>query len=147
MKPVAKIERTALRSLEFSDYHRKQLPHYCYCSDIDYVEFRTDRGPVALIETKFNEAPLTPFQFEVYRNLGNAANLPSFLVRYRFEKGGSMNPPHKFADGSDITWDKWNTWQFRVSAINSIAEKALNNRECGNKWLDGEAFKWFMKSL
>jgi hypothetical protein len=56
--------------------------------DIDSLEYRVDRGPVALIEVTGINADLSKkeFQLKALRELGEKASIPSFLVRYQ------MNP-------------------------------------------------------
>jgi len=75
-----KKEYTNNRNLEYSLWHR-QLPFFCYAMDLDWIEWRNNRGIVALIETK-KSGYLSDFQRKVYLELADKINVPVYFVKY-----------------------------------------------------------------
>jgi len=71
----------------YSDWHRARLPHNCYCTDLDYIEWRYEKGKgiVAFIEAKLNNDHVTEFQRDVFQELERLTGVPFFVVRYNEE--------------------------------------------------------------
>jgi hypothetical protein len=104
---MPKEEVTGERDLCYSRW-RRTVGHRCYVIDIDGLEYRFGRGPVALIEVTGINSDLAKkkFQLKALRELGVKAGIPSYLVRYQ------MNP-----------------WRFVVTNLADEATVEMNEDE------------------
>ena len=78
-----RARRNSTVDLRYSDWHRT-LPRHCYCTDLDFIEFRDGRI-VAFIEAKLHKDRMTDFQEKVFRELEERSGIPCYLVRYNEE--------------------------------------------------------------
>ena len=78
-----RARRNSTIDLRYSDWHRT-LPRHCYCTDLDFIEFRNGRI-VAFIEAKLHKDRMTDFQEKVFRELEERSGIPCYLVRYNEE--------------------------------------------------------------
>lgn len=85
---MVKPELTGQRDLTYSRWHRT-LPRWCWMVDLDSIEWRSERGIVALIELARYEATVykKKFQLKVLKELARQAKIPAYLVLYH----NSMN--------------------------------------------------------
>lgn len=81
------------RDIKYSKWRRYNLPRNCYCTDIDFLEWRNGK-PKALIETRRAIGNLKTledvikhfiklnngFQFEVYAHLSFKLDIPAYVV-------------------------------------------------------------------
>ena len=83
---MVKPERTGERDLTYSRWHRTLGDPY-YMIDLDSVEWRSEKGIVAVIETARFEAMVykKEFQLKVLRELAERIGVPGFLVLYNDE--------------------------------------------------------------
>ena len=80
---MSKREITGKRPLNYSRFHREQLPPWCYMTDLDSIEWRDSRGIVALIETAdIHSRCDRRWQMNVIRELSCRADIPAYFVRY-----------------------------------------------------------------
>jgi len=89
---MSNIEKTGKRDLAYSDFRRDASGKWftftyndrCYCMDIDWVEWRVNRGIIALMELKegFSNYP-TQFQHERYKEIAVAIKCPYYLIQYK----------------------------------------------------------------
>jgi hypothetical protein len=78
-------ERNYIRDLSYSIWHRTRVPAHCYCTDLDWIEWRADRGIVAFIESKIGTDRVTKFQREVFTELSEKTGIPFYVVRHNRE--------------------------------------------------------------
>lgn len=130
-----RVERSGWRDQAYSDWHRQLQfrPEYraiaggYYMLDLDAVEYRHGKETVALLELKRGEEPtITGSQLKVLVDLAKRAQVPLFQVNYRFTPGAAQTPPRDAGDGVEVTWDKWETWEFKVTALNDLAMQVCN---------------------
>ena len=83
---MVKPELTGERDLTFHKWHRT-LPSHCYMVDLDCIEWRSEKGIVALIELARHTAIVykKKFQCKVIKELATKAKIPAFLVLYNDE--------------------------------------------------------------
>jgi hypothetical protein len=74
------VEKTGFRSLEYSEF-RRTIGDKLYHLDLDWIEWRSGRGIVALIETK-KYGDVSQFQRLVYTEIAKKLNIPAFVVTY-----------------------------------------------------------------
>lgn len=79
---MVRPEHTFNRDLRYSQWHRNRLPSDCYCSDLDWIEWRNGRGIVAFIETKANKGRVSDFQRKIFLELEERLGIPFFVVHY-----------------------------------------------------------------
>jgi len=79
---MTKPERTFNRDLRYSQWHRNKLSSDCYCSDLDWIEWRSGKGIVAFIEAKLNRDRVTDFQRKIFLELEERSGIPFYVVRY-----------------------------------------------------------------
>lgn len=86
---MVREERFNSRDLRYSNWHRT-LPDFCYMIDLDCVEWRSNRGIVAFIETALRDPNQTmsdqldnkSFEVKVLHELFNRTDIPTFIVFY-----------------------------------------------------------------
>jgi len=84
---MVRKERTFKRSSKYSKWHRT-LPNYCYVMDLDWVEWRSGRGVVALIEVAIrkneqllqNLIKLKDFETTILLEIATKLNVPAYVV-------------------------------------------------------------------
>lgn len=96
---MTKPEFTNNRDLRYSHWHREALPGWCYATDLDWIEWRSDKGIVAFLETKMN-GRLSPFQQKVYAELERITGIPAFYVSY--DKQLTVFTVTRISDGSSV---------------------------------------------
>ena len=125
------VERSGWRDQAYSDWHRqlqwraehKAYAGHYYMVDIDAVEYRHGRETVAIMELKYGEGrKTTDSQRRVLLDLARRADVPLFQVNYRYTVGAAETPPRDAGNGVEVTWDKWDTWEFKVTALNAHAQ-------------------------
>ena len=79
---MVRPEVTGERPLEYSQWHRRHAPSWCYCTDLDFIEWRSGRGIVAVMEVKRGGACLTGFQLKVLKELSEKLGVPAYLIRH-----------------------------------------------------------------
>ena len=80
---MVREERHNRRDLRYSKWHRDNLPNYCYATDLDWIEWRPDKGIVAFVETKIGwDTPITSFQEKVFAELEEKSGVPVFVVNH-----------------------------------------------------------------
>lgn len=80
-------ERHNSRDLRYSNWHRT-LPNFCYAIDFDFVEWRKDRGIVAVLETALRDEKQTlcqqletkKFEIKVLGELSIQTNWKIYIV-------------------------------------------------------------------
>lgn len=80
-------ERTNQRASDYSHWHRT-LPNLCYMIDFDSVEWRSDRGIVAVIETAYRYETQTltqqletkKFEIKVLSEVSKTTNWKCYIV-------------------------------------------------------------------
>jgi len=75
-------EMTGRRDLTYSGFHRT-LASYCYMTDLDFVEYRPERGIIAIGEAKLWNGRLTPFQKSVLDDLVKETPYSIFVIWYK----------------------------------------------------------------
>ena len=65
---------------DYSKWHWKNLPKWCYMIDLDSVEIRAQKGVVALVETRRTGTPLNELQNRVILSMASKLNVPAYLV-------------------------------------------------------------------
>ena len=120
---MVKPEKTGERDLTYSRWHRT-LPNYCYMIDLDSIEWRPDRGIVALIETCRGESTVfrKKFQLKVIREIANKLKVPCYLVIYH-----ARNANLNFFEVYDLTKN--------------------NFPNCPKKYMDEKQYRLFISSL
>ena len=80
---MVKPEHTGKRDLTFHRWHRT-LPPDCYMVDLDCIEWRSEKGIVALIELARHTAIVykKKFQCKIIKELATKAQIPAYLVLY-----------------------------------------------------------------
>ena len=126
-----RVERSGWRDQAYSDWHRQlqfRKEHKAeaggyYMVDIDAVEYRHGRETVAIMELKYGDGrKTTDSQRRVLFDLARRADVPLFQVNYRYTVGAAQTPPRQAGNGVEVTWDNWESWEFKVTALNSRAE-------------------------
>ena len=80
---MVKPERHNNRDLRYSKWHREKLPGFCYATDLDWIEWRPDKGIVAFIEAKIGiSTPISKFQISVFEELEEKTGVPFFIVNH-----------------------------------------------------------------
>ena len=135
----------------FSNFHRT-LGRKLYATDVDVLEYRAGRGPVAIIEVKQNpkreQSSMKKGQGGALWDLSCLSGLPLYLVTYTgpFEK---LAPKREdFEDGwvqvsaqPDQILDMPELWEFFVDPVH-----APSSTFC-NRWINTKEFKEFLESL
>lgn len=86
---MVKQEYTNTRDLTYSRWHRT-LPDKCYCMDLDWIEWRSGRGIIAVIETKdYRARGISNFQKNIMLDIATAIGVPAIFVKFNFD----VNPP------------------------------------------------------
>ena len=89
---MVRQERFNTRDLLYSNWHRT-LPDFCYMIDLDCVEWRSDRGIVAFIETALidynqnisSQLDTKTFEVKVLYELFKRTDIKTFIVFYNQE--------------------------------------------------------------
>ena len=140
--PAMRKEQNGQRDSEMamSRFHRNFLDGKCYTTDLDSVQYRPNRGIVALVEFKVNYKEVTRFQTEIYQRVAAALQVPAFQVQYRY-------PGHAKdwnADNGGVPDPNYGGWQFRVTALNSLAQAHPVRKQ---EWLVAADMKAFIEGL
>jgi len=69
----------------YNKWHWQNLPSWCYMIDLDSIEFRPNRGIVAIIETRSTDTYLNKFQYEIVTRIARLLNVPAYLVRHSLD--------------------------------------------------------------
>lgn len=110
-------ERTGVRDLAFSGWHRAALSADCTAIDLDFLEYcRRCRAPLALIEIAKGHHN-TPKPTTVLRHLAERAQVPAWLVLYDIDPGG----PH----GLSPTFRLMRIWPSRKEFGSQPQEKVV----------------------
>lgn len=80
------------RDLAYSSWHRT-LPDFCYMIDLDSVEWRSNRGIVAFIETALRDEKQTlqqqletkKFESKILSEISRKTNAPAYIVFYNVD--------------------------------------------------------------
>jgi len=84
---MVRQEQSFKRPSIYSEYHRT-LPNWCYTIDVDWLEWRNNRGIVAFIETAVKLPETNPssilqtkeFEFKVLSELRRRTKIPTYLT-------------------------------------------------------------------
>lgn len=108
-------ERTGVRDLTFSGWHRAALSADCTAIDLDFLEYcRKCRAPLALIEiAKGHHTKVKPTT--ALRHLAECAEVPAWLVLYDIDPSG----PH----GLSATFRLTRIWPARKEFGSQPQEK------------------------
>lgn len=141
-------ERRGARRLDYSDWHRSRCPPGLFTTDLDFIEYRSGREAVGLFEVKYGDANPTPSQAKVLRDLADRRQpTPLFVVNYRYERGSATTPPRRLGEeGVVVDWDRWETWEFKVSPMTTSAVQAAEGTPL-RQWIDEDAYIRFLRSL
>ena len=149
-------ERSGWRDQAYSDWHRQLQfrretldvgADKYYMLDLDVIEYRHGKEAVAFIELKHGEgATSSESQLQVLLDLARRAAVPLFQVNYRYEMGAAATPPRDAGNGNIVTWDKWDTWEFKIVARNDRARRKLNGHD-ETDWLPEYRYIRFLGQL
>lgn len=102
---MTKQERTFNRDLTYSLWHRHKCPQWCYATDLDWLEVRSNADGslriAAIIETKHMGEGITQFQIKVFTTLSRLTGIPFYLVRFDTELENFVVTEYKQENGDD----------------------------------------------
>ena len=86
---MVREEISNYRDLRYSNWHRT-LPDFCYCIDFDFVEWRSGRGIVAIIEVAVrdtnqslaNQLDRKQFEAKILYEAARKLNVNAYIVFY-----------------------------------------------------------------
>ncbi len=71
------------RDLRYNNWHKEKLPTSCFALDIDLIEFRAGRGPVAVTEIKNENEIIKPWQNNILREISERMGIPAYLIIHK----------------------------------------------------------------
>lgn len=89
---MSRLERTGIRDLTFSNWHRQALPDRAHMIDVDGLHFcRRCRMPLALLETARDIGQATKATI-VLERLAAVANIPAYCLLYSVSPNTCATP-------------------------------------------------------
>jgi len=93
-----RIDVRGKRDLAFNDWHRDNLPRWCYVTDVDFLEYRFKKGEIVLkamleikewhvVHPKYIEENAN---FKAVKKLCELSGLPLFVIWYKKDEKGNI---------------------------------------------------------
>jgi len=93
-----RIDVRGKRDLAVSEWHRANLPRWCYVTDVDFLEYRFEKGEIVLkailevkewhvVQPKYIEENAN---FKAIRKLCESSSMPLFVIWYDKDKSGKI---------------------------------------------------------